>query len=161
MRIDLKTLFYLLAMGSWVGTHSPPLDEDAPDAVGNAGSLELQGDGETLEFSLQAMKLYESSDFRLLRIEAEPVANRPGLLLLLEVSELTRLRKLPARKVEETPAVGGKISSGPWPEPVTVKSGQVTLTSLTGSGPWEMDAEIALQTSQGPFTGRLQARLVG
>ncbi|MCA9778545.1 MAG: hypothetical protein KC800_17575 [Candidatus Eremiobacteraeota bacterium] len=159
MRINFKTLLCLLAMGNWVSSHTPPLDEDAPEAVGNAGTLDLQGDGEMLEFSLQPMKLYQSSDVRLLRIEGEPASDGPGLLLLLDVSDVPKLSEQPAHEVEETPALGGKISSGPWPEPVTVKSGRITITSATGSGPWEVDADVALQTSKGPFTGKLQARL--
>ena len=58
MRNNLSTLFYLLAMGNWVGSYSPPVDESAPEAVGNAGTLTLEGDGENLEFSLQPLRLY-------------------------------------------------------------------------------------------------------
>ena len=160
MRNTLSTsLLYLFAMGSWVGSYSPPVDESAPDAVGNAGTLTLEGDGEQLEFSLQPLKLYKSPDHKLLRIEGEPESQRPGIILMLEVSELKQLQEHPAIEVEETAALGGKISSGPWPESVTVTSGRLTMTSMTGSGPWEIDADLALQTSQGQFTGRLQARL--
>ncbi len=159
MRNTLTNLLYLLAMGSWVGSYSPPVDENAPDAVGNAGNLTLEGDGEKLEFSLQPLKLYKSPDHKLIRIEGEPEAERPGILLMLDVSDVEQLQEESAAKVEETAALGGKISSGPWPESVTVTSGQMKVTSITGSGPWEVDADIALQTSQGPFTGRLQARL--
>lgn len=146
-------------MGSWVGSYSPPVDGNAPDPVGNAGTLTLEGDGEKLEFSLQPLKLYKSPDHKLLRIEGEPESQRPGIILMIDVSELKQLQEHPATEIEETAAIGGKISSGPWPESVTVTSGRLTITSMTGSGPWEIDADLALQTSQGPFTGRLQARL--
>lgn len=159
MRNTLSKLFCLLAMGGWVGSYSPPVDENAPDPVGNAGTLTLEGDGEKLEFSLQPLRLYRSPDHKLIRIEGEPESQRPGVLLLIDVSELARLRDHPADEVEEIAALGGKIASGPWPDPVTVTSGRMAITSMTGSGPWEVDADIALQTSQGPFTGRLQARL--
>jgi hypothetical protein len=160
MRNNLSTLFYLLAMGNWVGSYSPPVDESAPEAVGNAGTLTLEGDGENLEFSLQPLRLYKSPEHTLLRIEGEPVSQRPGVLLMIDVSEIPQLQEHPALEVEETAALGGKISSGPWPQPVNVTSGSLAITSMTGSGPWEMDADIALQTSQGPFRGQIKARLV-
>ena len=148
-------LLALMAMGNWVNTNSPPLDSDAPSAKGNAGQLTLDIDGEQTTYSIESASI----DGNTLNIRGEAVGGK---------AQFSLSASLPNRAIEDATlnpkALRGAslaVSSGT----VTVGeeeqsvSGSIKISSATGSGPWELDGEVALTGGGQSLSGSLQARV--
>lgn len=148
-------LLFLMAMGNWVNSHSPPLDTDAPSAKGNAGQLSLDIDGEQTTYSIESASI--SGDT--LTIRGEAVGGK---------AQFHFSASLPNRAIEDgtlnakalrgasLSITSGTVTVGEEEQSV---SGSIKISSATGSGPWEIDGEVALTGAGQPLSGSLQARV--
>lgn len=140
-------------MGSWGKTPTPANDSDAPGPAGNDGELTLQIDGQSRRFLVQSARLTsERSPY--LVVEGEMVGGTPQFELLADLpnpelpQDLGRLEHVPLRLAPS------KIG-----EDLPVAGGRLRLLQITGSGPWEIDADLELDTPLGMIQGNLQARV--
>lgn len=140
-------LLVLLAMGNWGNTPSPPLDSNAPDPVGNEGELVL--DGET--YLIQSARLSGGS----LSLLGERVGGNPRFSLSATFSggdvDAESLRGASLGVDSGTVEVDGDQRA--------ISGGSIKLSSASGSGPWEVDGEVVLNSSQGSLQGTLRARV--
>lgn len=142
----------LLAMGSWGNTPTPPLDSGAPGPVGNDGELTLEADGERETYLVQSALLTGDS----LRVEGESVGGRPQFSLTLSLpGGFVEGDSLRSATLSVTS--GHLVCDG---EERSIGGGSLTISSASGSGPWEIDGEVALDDGSDTFwSGRLQARV--
>lgn len=147
------SLLFLFALGSWGKTPTPANDPNAPASSGNDGELTLQVDGQSRSFLVQSARL-TSEQSPYLVIEGETLGEAPQFVLRADLpnpelpQDLGRLKHVPLLL---TPSQIG--------QDLPVAGGRLRLLQITGSGPWEIDAELELDTPQGMVQGSLQARV--
>lgn len=151
----MEILFTLLAMGNWGNTPTPPPDPNAPDPVGNEGELHLRMSGRSHSYLIRSARLNHQT----LVLEGEAIGGQPVFSISASLPE-----GVSAGASVDTEALRGKrcsIHSASFPEfQEEVANGSLHLLSVTGSGPWEIDAEVELTSNSGDSgEGKLQARL--
>lgn len=155
----LKTLITLFALGSWGKTHTPPNDPGAPEAVGNQGEFVAKIEGEETRYLIDSALLHaERAPF--LSLRGETIGTEPVLVLHLDSphskvpSDITRLANvsLPVSSTSESLISDGSNS-------VAITGGSLRILQVTGAGPWEIDAEVDLETADGRIAGILRTKL--
>ena len=148
------TLLALLAMGNWVNTPSPPLDGDAPSPKGNEGQLALQSH-DSPPLLLQSVNFEEAC----LVFEGETIDGGPQFILhaTLPVEALQDgALQTASLRGSSLPLASGALLGE------ELSGGTISIGSITGSGPWELDAEVVLTSVAGEtYHGQLQARIRG
>lgn len=146
----MKQTFTLLAMGNWGNTPSPPLDSGAPDPVGNEGELRLDVDGKQTVYLIQSARLSESG----LSFEGEKVGGQPNFTLTASLPDgAFDASSVRGKRLEIQNATFRDIAK-------SVSAGTLSLVSITGSGPWEIDGELEFTNDSGDSVeGKFQARL--
>jgi hypothetical protein len=143
----LGPLLLLLAMGNWINTPSPALDSNAPAPQGNDGQLQLELDGGQT-YLLHSATLGEGA----LLLTGETVGDSPTFVLRAELPDADS--SPPAWRGQTLKLRSGTVGERRFP------GGSLSVISVTGQGPWELDAEVVLSGSEGDsFSGQLQARL--
>lgn len=150
-----------MALGNWVNTPSPPLDEDSAPSVGNEGKLLLRLEEQEWPFSVDRAVLTESENQTQLELAGEPWGQ----------SRLFNLKfSLPEDWDKADPSGRGRPHLCPScqgeecflevdGEKITVTEGHLQLTGVTGSGPWEVDGQGFLSTSEANYTAIFQIRV--
>ena len=166
MQDQLKHGLLLLAMGNWVNSQTAPLDPDAPGPSGTAGSLRVSRSGEESELAVHQASLLRQGEGRYLFVEGEPSGSGPSFALAIHLSETTQKRfdqasyKTSDRfPVRPDSAIVGSVEDPESNQQVTVTQGAFRVLSVTGSGPWELDAELELEVSGGDISAFLKARV--
>ena len=151
-------LLFLLAMGNWGNTPSPPLDPNAPPPVGNDGELVLEGDGERTVYLVQTARMSKGT----LRIEGEKVDGRAQFVMILDLTDaLSDGQVLDTHAMRQT-ALTVRSSShlvDPGGSERPISGGSIKVRHANGSGPWEVDGDVELSTGMGPLGGTLKARV--
>lgn len=150
-------LFVLMAMGNWGNTPTPPLDSSAPAPVGNDGELRLNGNGQSREYRVQSARLSAGG----LVVAGEAVGGEPEFRLQLERAaepDQEAAPNLEALRSAVFRVVGGSLEVEG--EHTTLTGGLVTVTSASGSGPWEVDGKVHLEAESGAsFDGAIELRV--
>lgn len=136
-----------MAMGNWGNTPTPPNDPKAPGPVGNDGEFSLKFEKRRFHAHVQFARCAEGA----LYVQGESLGEGPLFEL---VAELPQADSTPATLREATLALAEGSYLCLEDERVPL-SGSLEITSVTGSGPWEMDANV--QTSEA--SGSLQVRV--
>lgn len=159
-----------LALGNWGNTPSPPNDPNAPPPVGNQGEFTLSIDDQELAFSIQSARFLTENREANLVITGEPFKN--GSLFRLtamlpsgfssqEPATVDQLKgaSLPLR----SPSADDELQSRIWFDSenkfLSLSEGVLQVLSVTGTGPWEMDASVRLTTTFGSHQGNLKVRI--
>ena len=166
MQDQLKHGLLLLAMGNWVNSQAAPLDPSAPAPSGNAGSLVVSHSGGKSELHVQRAYLAEQGENRYLWVEGESSRSGPSFTLAIRLTDSSQERfgQASYRPSESLPAQAGSLITGTIEDPrsnqqVMITGGGFRVLSVTGSGPWELDAELELQGSDTDLTAFLKARV--
>ena len=164
------TLLTGLAMGNWGSTPSPDSDTTAPRPVGNEGELKLtQGKREriyALDVVRWAVSESDSAMTPYLKILGEPSYGQPEMALYVKLPvgvEDKALLHMPLDLLATEPGFETQAYAL-FPDDdhkVHFEQGSFTLIRMTGSGPWQIDAEIECQTEEKSFTGFLKSKLTG
>lgn len=152
-----------LALGNWVNTPSPDNDPDAPGQVGNCGTLTVKERGGEQIYSVQSAELSSSEDHGVLVVRGESNGEE-GFLFAVNLGDDSDLKSTAGKKFlittseapsEHRPFVW--LNSLGKRAPIT--GGTLTVTSVTGSGPWELDAECEFAAGGETVSAFLQARV--
>ncbi len=155
------SLLALMAMGNWTNTPSPPNDPNAPPAVGNAGEVRLDVDGEDVAIQLQSAQI----SGRTLTLEGEDQNAEACTVLSFELPETAfpkeelDVKELRHSGLTLCSVCNSQIWIDRTGDLVAVTGGTLGIVQATGSGPWEFDGTIELTTQEGPAMGTFQARV--
>lgn len=166
----LSTLMTSLAMGNWSHTPSPANDESAPPSVGNEGELTLTQGKKSRKYALDlvAWVVEQEADApaAYLKILGEPAYGQPELAFYVKLPEGVEDRELlntPLKLLATGPGGQGE-SYAFFPDDdhkVLFTEGAFTLIAMTGSGPWQIDVGVELQSEDKSFKGFMKAKLTG
>jgi len=152
-----------LALGNWVNTPSPDNDPDAPGQVGNCGTLTVKEGGGEQIYSVQSAELSSSEDHRVLVVCGESNGEE-GFLFIVDLGDASDLGSTAGKKlpfiISEAP---GESQPFVWlnslDKRAPITGGALTVVSLTGSGPWELDAECEIVAGSETVSAFLKARV--
>lgn len=146
-----------LALGNWGNTPSAPNDPDAPSSSGNEGELRLEHDGSEFTYLVQSARFHGGT----LNLDGESLNGSPQFVLTAELSDSSAsddLGKIRGQSLRVA-ASGSKVWIEESGDFSTVTGGVLTVTNVTGSGPWEIDATLQLNSAEGAITGTLSAKV--
>ena len=164
-------LLILLLVLSGCQSQPAPEPQTTATPVANAGTLTLGDQTYFLEsLNLSAVKAGEERVAHL-NITGEIVGPEPELLVFAvvpnEVVDTDGVKDI--RKLKTPLNVLDKDPMGTWPPTIVypkngtkqaVTGGQIEVTSVTGEGPWEIDAEVTLKLESGDeLSGNLKGKL--
>jgi hypothetical protein len=154
-----------MAFGNWVNSKTPPNDPNAGPPVGNEGGLTVKTPDGEQNHGIQSAHLVQTDEGALMRIRGEATSGSPRLVLFARLGENKPLDKpatgqkfnvLPGLPEDKRPSMIWLESQGDF---VQIKGGTITVVNATGSNPWEIDAEVQLDTQAGKMSGKLEVRL--
>jgi hypothetical protein len=158
---NLRTMLALMALGSWGKTHTPPNDDSAPDPVGNQGELTIQIDGEENRYLVDSAKLHKDRA-PYLSVRGESVGGEPVFFLHLDSPHSkvpTDFSKLSHVSLPLSSVSRSWLNDG-TDERIAISGGSLRILQVTGSGPWEIDAELEFETALGGLSGALSTKVL-
>ena len=147
------------ALGNWVNTPTAPNDENSPPPVGNEGRFTVRSEDKEWQFDVHRAKLLEGGT---LEICGEPWGQKHQFRLKFSMPEDWQKLDDSGRGIPKLCNSCGSEGSCYLDldgQQISVNGGHIELTSVTGSGPWEVDGQATLNTEDQHLTGVFQIQV--
>lgn len=145
-----------LAMGNWGNTPTPPDDESAPPAVGNDGELRLEGQ----RLLVHSARLRDLDGHSVLQVEGEHVHGVPLFQLAFRLPDSLDPGQPKRLAGQDIPLLLGEFQETlDLPHCGSAGSGTLSVSAVTGEGPWEVDGELEITCDSEAMNGEIRFRL--